>query len=140
MTNSDSVANFDMVKSGSAVSSDCSMSLLISVILFDEMDIVSSNNNGVLHLCGNHNTLEDLSSNANIACERALFIYISSTNGLLRSFETKTNVLVVSNAGFSSTLDELSVLEETSLLFICFLSLRVSEDLLDQPFLINGNC
>ncbi len=123
MTYSDSVANFDVVESGSAVSSDCSMSLLISVILFDEMDIVSSNDNGVSHLCGNHNTLEDFSSNANIACERTLFINISSANGLLGSFEAKTNVLVVSNASFSSTFNELSVLEETSLLFKCFLSL-----------------
>lgn len=88
MTNSDSVANFDVVKSGSAVSSDCSMSLLISVILFDEMDIVSSNNNRVSHLCGNNNSLEDFSSNAHIASERTLFIDIGSLNCFFGGSET----------------------------------------------------
>lgn len=110
------------------------MSLLISVILFDEMDIVSSNDNSVLHFSRNNNSLKDLSSNANVACEGALLINISSINGFFRSSESKTNVFIVSNSSFSSTLDELSVLEESSLFLKCFFSLSVSESLPSQPF------
>lgn len=115
LTYSNNVANFDVVECWRAVNSDCSMSLLISVILLDEMDIVSSDDNRVLHLGRNDDSFEDLSSNANIACEWTLLINICSLDGFLWSSETKTNVLIVSNASFSSTFDELSVLEQSSL-------------------------
>ena len=116
MTDSNNVANFDVIECWRAVNSDCSMSLLISVILLDEMDIVSSDDERVLHLGRNDDSFEDLSSNANIACEWTLLINICAFNGFFWSSETKTNVLIVSNASFSSAFNELSVLEQTSLL------------------------
>jgi len=134
LTNSDSVANLDVIKGRRAVNRDSSMSLLISVILFDEMNVVSSNNNSVLHFGRNNNSLKDLSSNANVACEGALLINISSFNGFFRSSESETNVFIISNASFSSALDELSVLEESSLFLKCLFSLSVSESLPSLPF------
>ena len=115
--------------------SHSSMSLLISVILFDEVDVVSSNDDGVLHFGRNNKSLEDLSSNANVASERTLSINISSLDSLFGSSESETNVLVVSNSCFGSAFNELSVLEEPSLFFECFLSLSISEDLPSLPFL-----
>lgn len=51
---------------GADVSGNCLMSLLISVVFFDEMKVISSNDERVSHLCRNDNSLEDLSSNGDI--------------------------------------------------------------------------
>ena len=123
LANSDSVADFNVAESWRDVNADCSMSFLISVILLDEMNIVSSNDESVSHLGRENDSFEDLSSNANIACEGAFLINICSLDCLFWSSETKSDVFIVSNASFSSAFNKLSVLEDSSLLFECLLSL-----------------
>ena len=64
------------------------MSLLESVILLDEMEIISSEDNGSSHLVGKDDSLEESTSNGNLGGEWALMIDVLSFNGSLRSFET----------------------------------------------------
>ena len=64
------------------------MSLLESVILLDEMKVISSQNDGSSHFVGENDTLEDSSSNTDVGGEWALFVDICSFNGGLWSLET----------------------------------------------------
>ena len=64
------------------------MSLLESVILLDEMEIISSEDNGSSHLVGKDDSLEESTSNGNLGGEWALMIDVLSFNGSLWSFET----------------------------------------------------
>ena len=75
------------------------MSFLISVVFGDVVQIVTSDNNGPLHLGGDDNALKDLSPNGNIASERTLLIDIFGLDGLLGSLEAETDILEVSNSG-----------------------------------------
>ena len=72
------------------------MSLLESVILLDEMKVISSQDNGSVHLVGENDSLEKSTSDGNAGGEWALVVNICSLNGCLWGFETKTNSSVVS--------------------------------------------
>jgi len=56
------------------------MALLKSVILLNVMEEVTSDDNGVLHFSGDHDTLEDSSTDADVAGEWAFLINVSSLN------------------------------------------------------------
>ena len=64
------------------------MSLLESVILLDEMEIISSEDNSSGHLVGKDDSLEESTSNGNLGGEWALMIDVTSLNGRLWGFET----------------------------------------------------
>jgi hypothetical protein len=64
------------------------MSLSESVILLDVMEVISSNNDGSIHLARDNHTLQDLTSDRHIASERTLLVYIHSINCFLRSLES----------------------------------------------------
>ena len=71
------------------------MSLLISVVFGDIVEIVTSDHNGSLHLGGDDDTLEDLASDGNTAGEGAFFVYVFGFDGFLGSFESQSDVLEV---------------------------------------------
>lgn len=73
------------------------MSLLVSIVLLDVVEIVSSDNNSVSHLVGNDHCSEDLSSDADISSEWALFVDVVSLNGFLWGFEAKSDISVISD-------------------------------------------
>ena len=58
------------------------MSLLKSVVLLDVMKVISSQNNGSLHLVGKDDTLEDSASNVDIRGEWALLVNVVALFGL----------------------------------------------------------
>lgn len=101
-----------------AVGDDVSVSLLISVILFDVVEIVSSDNESVLHLVGDDHGSKDFSSNADIASEWTLLVNIVSLDGLFGSFESKTDVSEISDSFSSFGDDEFLVAVEYSGLFL----------------------
>jgi len=77
---------------------DVSVSLLISVVLGNVVKIISSDNDGSLHLGGDAHTLEDLSSNGDVAGEWAFLINVGGFDGLFGCFESKSDVLEVSDS------------------------------------------
>ena len=64
------------------------MSLLESVVLLDEMKVISSEDDGSGHLGADDNSLEDSSSNANVGGEWAFLVDIGSLNGGLGGLES----------------------------------------------------
>ena len=74
------------------------MSFFISIVFWDVVEIISSDDDGSLHFCGNTNTLEDLASDGDVGSEGALLVDVSGFDGLLGCFESKTDILEVSDA------------------------------------------
>ena len=54
------------------------MSLLEPVVLLDVVEVVSSNNDGPFHLHALDNACQDSPTDAHIASERTLFIYVGT--------------------------------------------------------------
>lgn len=82
-----------------AVDWKISVSFFISIVFWNVVEIISSDDDGSLHFCGNTDTLEDLSSDWNVAGEWALFVNICGFNGFFRSSESESDVFKVSDTG-----------------------------------------
>ena len=52
------------------------MSLFVSVVLWNVVKIISSDNNGSLHFCGDTDSLEDFTSDGYVAGEWAFLINV----------------------------------------------------------------
>ncbi len=100
LSNSDNIS-FLNSEAWRTVSNDVGMSLLVSIVLLNVVEIVSSDNNSVSHFVRDNHGSKDLSSNAYISSEWAFFVNIVSLNGFFWGFETKSDISVVSDT-FSS--------------------------------------
>ena len=67
---------------------DVSVSLLISLVLSNIVEVVSSDNDGVLHLGRGHHSSDDSASDTDITSEGTFLIYISSTNSIIGGVES----------------------------------------------------
>jgi hypothetical protein len=61
------------------------------------VQIISSDNDGSLHLGADHNALEYLSADGESTGEGTLLIDICAIHGFLRGLEVKTDMFVVSD-------------------------------------------
>ena len=86
------------VESWGAVDWGILMSLLESVVLSDEVQIISSDDDSSGHLGGNNNTLNNSSSDGDITSEWALSINVSSFNGFSWGLEAQSDVSIVSQS------------------------------------------
>lgn len=68
------------------------MSLLESIVLPNIMEVISSDNDGSLHLHLDDGTSKDASPDRNIACEWTLLVNVFSLDSLTWDFETKTDI------------------------------------------------
>ena len=68
--------------------SDVSVSFLVSVVFGDVMKIISSDDDSSLHFCGDDNSLEDFSSDGDVAGEGTFLIDVVAFDGLFGSFES----------------------------------------------------
>ena len=108
-----------------AVNSDVLVPLLVTTVLRDVVQVIPSDNDSSLHLGGNDQTRQDSSTNRNITCEGALFVYIVSFNGSIWCLDTKTDVLdkthglLASVANGTLTGDKDAILLLISLLVLC---------------------
>jgi hypothetical protein len=59
LADSDDVADGE-AEGGRAVGGDCVVALLEPVVLLDEVEVVTADDDGVLHLVGNHDTPAEL--------------------------------------------------------------------------------
>ena len=67
---------------------DVGVLLLVSVVLVNIMQVISSHDDGSLHLGGDDQSLEDSSSDGDLACEGALLVDVVSFNGFLGCLES----------------------------------------------------
>jgi len=104
------------------------VSLLITVVLLHVVQIVTTDDNGALHLGRNDSSSEDATTNGNASGEGALLINVSASNGFLGSLEPKTNILVPTG---TLTLgdDTLVVLEDGLLLLERTVGLKLGKEM-----------
>lgn len=122
LTDGDDIA-FLHSESGRDVASNVLVSLFVSVVLGDVVQVVSSDDDGSVHLGGNNSTGQDLTSDGNFTDEGALLVDVGTVDGFLGGLVTKTNFLV------------------PSLGLLTSLGLGVGEDvglLLESSFGLNG--
>lgn len=92
LPNSDNVTLVNGEARG-AVSVNVLVTLLETTVLLDVVKVITTDDNGALHLGGDDKTLEDLSTNGNISSEGALLIDVASLDGSIRGFNAKADVL-----------------------------------------------
>mmetsp|Transcript_18995 Transcript_18995/g.25035 ORF Transcript_18995/g.25035 Transcript_18995/m.25035 type:complete len:163 (-) Transcript_18995:207-695(-) len=76
------------IKSWRAVDSNILMTFLVPSVFAHIVQIISADNDGTSHLCGNNKPLQDSASDSNISCEWALFVDIVAFSGVFGRFET----------------------------------------------------
>lgn len=78
---------------------DITMSFFISVVFGNIVQIVSTHNNGSLHLCADYNTLENPASDRYVASEGTFFVNILGFYGFFGGSKSKADVLIVTDSG-----------------------------------------
>ena len=66
---------------------DVSVSLLVSLVLSNVVKVVSSDDDGVLHLSRGHHSSDDSTSDTDVTGEGTFLIYIGSANGIIGGVE-----------------------------------------------------
>jgi hypothetical protein len=105
---------------------DVAVSLLVTIVFRDIVQIISSDHDGSLHLGADHNALENLAADVDSTGEGTLLIDIVALNGLLGSLEVESDIFVVPDTGVG---------------LLCHQFFAVQEDvvlLLESPLLLSG--
>jgi len=125
-TNHDSVSRTDS-ESRRAMDGDVLVTLLVTTVLGDEMEVITTDNNGALHLSLCDDTAEDTTTDRDVGSERAFLVNVSAFDSLTWSLESETNVLVVTVTLLQLLSDSqrlpLGVLEDSRLFLVRALSL-----------------
>ena len=90
LSNGDNITFLD-IKGWGAVNGNVLVTLFETTLLGDVVQIIPSNNDCSLHLGGDNHTVEDTSSNGNIASEGALLVDVAALNGCGRGLDSQTN-------------------------------------------------
>ena len=101
------------------------MTLLVTVVLGDEVEVLTTDDDGTLHLGGDDLTGQDTTTDGDITGEGALLIDVGTLDGLLGGLETKTDILVPTVVLDGLLARNLGVLEDTLLLLESLLNLIV---------------
>jgi len=94
LPNGHNVTGFNTEARG-AVGGNVLVSLLISAIFPDKVEVVSANDNRALHFSGSNHPSENTSTDRNVSGEGALLIDVSTFNGLAGGFESQSNIAIV---------------------------------------------
>ena len=93
LANDDDVAHLGSAERWRAVSWQVVVSLLESVVLFDVVQVVSSQDQSSAHLGRQHDSLEDSASDGHVRGEWALVVNVRSLNCRRWSLETYNNII-----------------------------------------------
>ena len=80
------------------------VALLETVVLLDEVQVISPDHDCALHLRGDGHSLDDLSADAHSTCERALLVHILALLCLLGRGKPEANVLPITLHGSAALL------------------------------------
>jgi len=120
LTDSDNVTSLNTDESRRQMGRQVPVTLLITVVLGNVMQVLATDGNGALHLGRDNDTGEDTTTDGNITSEGALLVDVGTLDGFLGGLETKTNLLVPTVV---SLLGDLGVLENSNLLLEGFFDL-----------------
>ena len=127
LADSDDITDSGSLEGRGEMGGEIVMSLFESVVLFDVVEVISSDGDGPVHLVRENDTLEDSASDGHGRGEGALLVNVLALNGGLGSLEPEADFLVVplSSEGFLSN-QLLGVLEDSELFLIGLFGLDVS--------------
>ena len=114
LTNGNNVTNLD-TESWGDVDWDVLVSLFVSVVLWNVMQVSSSDDNGTVHLGGDNGTSQDLTTDGNQTGERTLLVNVRTFNSGLWGLESQTGILIPSLGSLGSL--DLWIVEDVRLLF-----------------------
>lgn len=77
------------------------VSLLVTRVLGDVVKVLSSDDDGSVHLGGNDGAGQDTATDGDETGERALLVDVAALNGSLGGTETQTNILVPSSSSLT---------------------------------------
>lgn len=100
------------------MSGDVSVSLFVSVVFGDVVEVISSDNDGSVHFGGEDDALEDLATNADVAGEGAFLIDVLSFDGFLGSLEAKAHIFVIPHTGGGFLGEQLLAVQENIVLLL----------------------
>lgn len=108
------------------MSSQVAVSLLVTAVLLDVVQVITTDDDGAFHLVGDNGSGKNTTANADITSKWALLINVSSSNGFSGGLETQTDILVPAS---TLTLGDntLVVLEDSLLLLERTMSLEGKE-------------
>ena len=92
------ISLLNRVESGGQVGRDVAVTLLETSVLGDEVEVVTTENDGTLHLVGDDNTTEDASTDGDTSGPGALVVDVLTVDSSSGSLDTETNVLVPAGA------------------------------------------
>jgi len=98
LTDSDNVADLDL-EGGGDVGGDVGVALLETVVLLHVVEVVAADDQGTVHLGADDDTLDDGTTDGDVASEGALVVNVLTLDGRARGLEAKTDVLVVTANG-----------------------------------------
>ena len=90
---------FHIFESRRAVCCYVLVAFLITTVFCLEVQIITANNDGVLHLGWNNNTFKNTATDGNVASERALLVDVCTFNSAFWGLKAKANVTVVTSSG-----------------------------------------
>lgn len=111
------------------------MSLFKTTVLSNVVQIVSADNDCSLHLGGDDLSLENSSTNRDIASERTLLVHVGILNGSIRSLDAKSNVLHKTHGLLAGGANGTLTSDEDGILFLIRLFVLIALDV----FLCNSN-
>lgn len=91
------------------------MTLLIAIVLFDVVQVVTTDYNGALHLGRDDLSSEDASTDRDVSGKGALLVNVGTADGSFGGLEAKTNILEPASS-LALRNDTLVVLEDGFLL------------------------
>lgn len=95
LTNSDNVTDLNTESWGN-VNWNVLVSLFVSVVLWNVVQVVSSDDDGTVHLGGDNDTGQDLTTDGNQTSERTLLVDVRTLDSGLWGLEAQTGVLIPS--------------------------------------------
>lgn len=85
-------------ESGGQVSRDVAVTLLETSVLGDEVEVVTAEDDGTLHLVGDNDTTEDAATDGDTSGPGALVVDVLTVDSSSGSLDSQTNVLVPASA------------------------------------------
>jgi len=79
------------------------VSLLVSGVFWDEVEVFSADDESSVHLGGNNSSGEDTAANGDETGERALLVDVAAFNRILWCAESQSNVLVPSSSSLADS-------------------------------------
>ena len=145
LSDSDDVTLLDL-EGGRAVSGKVLVTLLETTVLGDVVEIVPADDDGVLHLGGHDDALEDAATDGDVAGEGALLVDVVTLDGGGGGLDTKADGadeahgLLAAVADRALAGDEDGILALVSLLVLVALDVLLSETRHDGSFFLLENC